>query len=230
MSQIRSTENGALQFHKGTEDKLADYVIENAKLHDPDSVISVVDQFCWNNHWMMHVGDKKGEIIDLILKEYKPKIILELGTYCGYSAVRMARFLPDYGQLFTIDPYATECSKRLINHSGLEDKITCMTGFAKDMIPNLVLLKGKVDMVFIDHDKQSYLSDLLLIEQNELLHSGSIVVADNVIVFKINKYLDHVRNSGLYSSSINHLSTLEYDDSGLKERVDGIEVSVWKGN
>lgn len=225
----RSSKNGPLAFHTGTEDDLANYVTSNAKLNDANSVVATVDEFCWKNHWMMHVGDKKGEIVDNALKQYKPIRILELGTYCGYSAVRMARFLPEDGKLYTIDPYPTNCSRKLIQHAGFNTKIICLHGFAKDVIPTLSDLEGKIDMVFIDHDKKAYLPDLLLIEKHGLLHSGSVVVADNVIVFKINDYLDHIRKSGLYNSSVNHLATLEYDDSNLAERVDGIEVSVWKG-
>lgn len=225
-SKDRKKENGSMSFHDSTEDKLANYVLENAEINNPDSVVSVVDHFCWNNHWMMHVGDRKGEIVDNSIKSNKPKIILELGTYCGYSAVRMARFLPESGMLYTIDPYPTKCSKVLIHHAGLNEKIKCLHGLAADVIPTLSELKGKVDMVFIDHDKAAYLSDLLLIEKHGLLHSGSVVVADNIVIFKINNYLNHVRYSGLYKSSILHLSTLEYDDSGAAEKVDGIEVSI----
>lgn len=228
MSNKRISNNGPLEFHKGIEDELAKYVLSTAK-HSPDSVIEAVDKFCWNNHWMMHVGDKKGEIVDSICQQYKPNIILEIGTYCGYSAIRMGRYLTDSGKLYTIDSSSTNCCKQLINHAGLDDKIICFHGFANNIIPYFTDLIGKVDMVFIDHDKKMYLNDLLLIEKRGLLHKDSVVVADNVIIFKINDYLDHVRNSGLYSSSVNHLSTLEYDDSNLEERIDGIEVSVWKG-
>jgi len=82
-------------------------------------------------------------------------------------------------------------------------------------------------MVFIDHAKNKYYPDLLLIEQYNLMHSGSVVVADNVIVFNINDYLNHVRNSGKYTSSVNYLATLEYDDTHEEDKVDGIEVSVY---
>lgn len=226
--QCRLEENGSLQFHKGTEDELAQYVIDHATMNDPESVIKTVDEYCWNTHWMMHVGDKKGDILDNAIKQYQPKTILELGTYCGYSAIRMAKFLPEDGKLYTIDPSPTNCSQVLIKCAGLQNKITCLTGFANDVIPKLVQLQNKVDLVFIDHAKTAYLPDLQTIEKCGLLHHGSVVVADNVLIFKINDYLNHVRNSGLYSSSVNYVATLEYDDSKAEDMVDGIEVSVWK--
>ena len=229
MSQQRSKSNGPLQFHQGTEDELADYVVSHSQTGNLDSIIKAVDDFCWKNHWMMHVGDVKGKIVDGIFKLHRPKTVLELGTYCGYSALRMAKHLPVDGRIYTIDPCPTNCSRQLIEHAGLTDKVIFLTGFGKDVISTLTFLKGQIDLVFVDHDKKAYCSDLILIENAELLHPGSVVVGDNVIIFKINDYLDHVRNSGLYSSSENFLATLEYDDSGAEERVDGIEVSVWKG-
>jgi len=227
-STQRTSENGSLQFHNGTEDSLAEFVVANAKLNDPESVVTTVDQFCWNNHWMMHVGDNKGKIVDDVIKKYQPKVILELGTYCGYSAIRMCRLVPAESHLYTVDPQPTNASKLLIAHAGFQNKITCLTGVLETVLPQLETVKGKVDLVFIDHAKTAYLSDLLLIEKNSLLHSGSVVVADNVIIFKINDYLDHVRNSGLYSSSESHVATLEYDDSSAGDKVDGLEVSIYK--
>jgi len=220
--------NGALAFHKNTEIELAKYVQEHATQDDPESVIATVDEFCWNNHWMMHVGDVKGKIVDDILKEVNPNIILELGTYCGYSAIRMARFLKPGGKLYTIDPFPLETSKILINKSGFSDRIICLEGYANEIIPTLLNLKNKIDVVFIDHEKKMYCPDLHTIEQNNLLHKNSTIIADNVIVFKINDYLDHVRKSGLYESK-NYLSTLEYQESNDQSFVDGIEVSKFIG-
>ena len=230
----RLPERGPLKFNKdpknSTEDQLAAYVLEHAEKNNPDSVVKTVDNFCWNNHWMMNLGDKKGEFVDDAIKKYKPKIILELGTYCGYSAVRMTRFLPVDGKLYTIDPTITQCAGKIIKHAGLESKIVQLQGYAEKVIPTLTQLKGKVDMVFIDHAKDKYFPDLQLIEQHGLLHPGSVVVADNTIIFHIDDYLNHVNNSGLYVTDKPYLATLEYDDTGLEERVDGIVVSVWKGN
>ena len=43
---------------------------------------------------MMNVGDEKGEILDRAIERSSPRLLLELGTYCGYSALRMARVMP----------------------------------------------------------------------------------------------------------------------------------------
>lgn len=224
-NSIRSEENGTLNFHKGTEEQLALFVKLTALKDDPESVIKQIDEFCWSKHWMMHVGDKKGKILDDIITRHKPKIILELGTYCGYSTIRMARFSSTQ-LVITIDPCPLKSTENIINHSGLNDKITQHKGIASDVIPTLECTKC-VDMVFIDHEKSEYLNDLILIERSGLLHPGSVIVADNVTVFKINDYLKHVRNSTLYSSSINHPSTIEYDNSNDERLIDSIEESIY---
>lgn len=227
-SEKRDEQNGSMAFHKGTEDDLAKFVLTNAEKNNPESVIKAIDTFCWNNHWMMHVGDKKGTIVDNIILEHKPKYLLELGTYCSYSAIRMARLLPQDGLVLTIDPFPQPAAKTIVEFSGLTHKIQFLHGYGADVIPTLkTKYNAQIDMVFIDHDKKAYLSDLKLLEQNNLMRRGCAVVADNVLIFHIDDYLNHVRNSGLYKSSINHVATLEYDDSGLNERVDGIEVSIW---
>ena len=68
---------------------LLDYVLANTKPNDPESVINGIDTFCAKN-WMMNVGDQKGQILKMVFKEKKPKLILELGTYVGYSSLLMA--------------------------------------------------------------------------------------------------------------------------------------------
>jgi len=207
------------------EERLGEYVEQHAQDGSPDNVLAVVDDYCWSsNNWMMHIGDQKGVIIDEILRNAQPRVILELGTYCGYSAVRFSRFLPYDGVYYTIDPNARPVSDILIRKSG-SNKIVKLAGTAAQVIP---MLKDRgidtVDVVFIDHEKSLYLSDLLLIEEYGLLHEGSLVIADNVIVFKLDDYLHHVRQSGHYSKSTIHMAHVEYS-----EVEDGVEVSVYKG-
>lgn len=65
---------------------------------------------------------------------------------------------------------------------------------------------------------------LCRIEAAGLLHSGSVLVTDNVLLFQLDDYLEHLRESGLYSSVELHRGNVEYD----KERVDGVAVAVFK--
>jgi catechol O-methyltransferase len=206
--------------------KLVDFVLKaGIPRNDPNAVLAAIDKFCWNHNWMMHVGDVKGSDLDNVIKENKPETVLELGTYCGYSTMRIARLLPENGKIYTIDPASCEYAKILVNYAGLSHKVVFVNGFSHEHIPLMKKINNNkcFDMVFIDHDKSLYYSDLRLIETNKLLRSDSVVVADNVIVFNSEEYLNHVRKSGLYKSSKCLESYLEYD----KTRKDGIEVSTF---
>ena len=55
--------------------------------------MTTIDKFCWEEKWMMNVGDVKGKILDDAVNQTKPMKALELGTYCGYSSVRIGRLL-----------------------------------------------------------------------------------------------------------------------------------------
>ena len=72
-------------------------------------------------------------------------------------------------------------------------------------------LKESFDFIFIDHEKNRYYSDLLLMENLNLINKGGIVFADNVGIFedKMKDYFSHVRDSGAYTSK-NIGAHLEY--------------------
>jgi len=61
----------------------------------------------------MNIGDSKGQILDQEIKSRSPKVVLELGSYCGYSSIRMANLLPNDSILISIDvnPFTTKIAK-----------------------------------------------------------------------------------------------------------------------
>lgn len=67
----------------GREEALASFVVANARQGDLDDAISKVDEFCYEQSFMMNVGDEKGEILDKAIRRMRPERLLELGTYCG---------------------------------------------------------------------------------------------------------------------------------------------------
>eukprot|EP00877_Chromochloris_zofingiensis_P013553 jgi/Chrzof1/8451/Cz03g11030.t1 len=223
-------ENMSLTWNEGTEEQLLKYVLENAVDNDPDSVLEHIDKFCWNTHWMMNLGDVKGRFLDEAIQQVSPppaKSVLEVGLYCGYSTTRIAKQIAPEGKLFTIEPNEKHrrIADQILSKAGLRHKVDILAGTGAEVIPTL---KGnQFDLVFIDHVKQEYYNDLQRIEQNGLLREGTVVVADNVVIFgdDVKDYLDHARNSGRYKSSKLHLATVEYDT----ERPDGVEVSIYKG-
>jgi catechol O-methyltransferase len=177
------------QVGDGREEALADYVVASARQGDPEDVIRVIDEFCMNRSVMINVGDEKGEILDRAVRRASPQLLLELGTYCGYSALRMARAMPAGARVCSIEfsPANAAIARRIWDHAGVGDQLTVVVGTLGDGGSTIDRLRtdhgfgeGAVDFAFVDHDKAAYLPDLERILGEGWLHPGSIVVADNV--------------------------------------------------
>jgi len=122
-------------------------------------------------------GHMQGRILAFLSKLQSPKVILEVGTYTGYSALCMAEGLAEGGELHTID-INEELEDRIrsyFDRSGYGDSLKLHIGNALEIIPNL----PTPDMVFIDADKENYLNYYkLLIDR---LKPGALIIADNVL-------------------------------------------------
>jgi catechol O-methyltransferase len=208
------------QVGDGREEALAGHVVANSTRGDVDDVIRVIDDFCLNRSVMMNVGDEKGEILDRAVRRASPRLILELGTYCGYSALRMARVMPAGARICSIEfsPANAEIARRIWDHAGLGDEVTVVVGTLGDGGSTIDRLsaeqrfgEGAVDFVFVDHDKAAYLPDLERIVGEGWLHPGSIVVADNVRFPGAPKYRAHLRKQeGKTWRTIEHAAHVEY--------------------
>jgi catechol O-methyltransferase len=172
----------------GREEKLAAHVRATARHGDIADVLRVIDQFGYEQSFLMNVGDQKGLILDAAVERARPKRILELGTYCGYSALRMARAAPEariYGVEFSAAN--AEVARSIFAHAGIVDRVTIVVGTLGDGGKTARTLReehgftpNSLDLVFVDHDKGAYLPDLHFIEDQGWLHPGSLVVADNI--------------------------------------------------
>jgi catechol O-methyltransferase len=196
----------------------------HARGGDPESVLAALDRFGRERSFLMNVGDRKGEILDAEVRGKRPARALEIGAFCGYSAVRIARLLREWGgRLVSLEASAeyARVSRAMIELAGLTDLVEVRHAKAEQAIPSL---GAPFDLVFLDHWKDLYLPDLQRLEQHALLRPGSIVVADNVGLFDASAYFAHVRGSGRYDSR-NVVSTVEYRD----ELPDAVEISVFRG-
>jgi catechol O-methyltransferase len=176
------------QVGDGREERLAEYVAARAKRGDARDVIRVIDEYAYEQSFLINVGDEKGEILDAAVVDSQPKRILELGTYCGYSSLRMAVAAPT-AHVTSIEFSADNAAiaRRIHHHAGVTRRVTVVVGTLGDGGKTLAALrqqhgfgKGSVDFVFIDHAKEAYLPDLQRILGEGWLHQGSVVVADNV--------------------------------------------------
>lgn len=209
------------------EQRILRHVLQRAAAGDPQSVLDAIDFYCAHKEWAMNVGDKKGEIVDAVVREQRPSVLLELGAYCGYSAVRMARLLPAGARLLTIElnPDYAAITRQVVDFAGLQDKVTVLLGASQDVIPQLKKQHGvdTLDMVFLDHWKDRYLPDLLLLEECGLLRKGTVLLADNVVYPGCPDFLAYVRGSSRFECTY-FPSLLEY-----LQVEDGLERVVYKG-
>jgi catechol O-methyltransferase len=216
------------QVGDGREEALADYVLANARRGDAEDVIRVIDQFCMDRSAMINVGDEKGEILDRAVRRASPKLLLELGTYCGYSALRMVRVMPPGARVCSIEfnPANAAIARRIWDHAGIGDELTVVVGTLGDGGSTIGRLRSEhgfgeqaVDFVFVDHDKAAYLPDLERMLGEHWLHPGSIVVADNVRFPGAPEYRAYLQEQeGKTWRTIEHDTHVEYQ-SLLKDLV-----------
>ncbi len=123
-------------------------------------------------------GHLQGRVLSLLSHMIKPKNILEIGTYTGYSALCMAEGMQKDGKLITIDKNE-ELADRVTGYfqeSEYRENIEFIRGNALDIIPEL---KQEWDMVFIDADKSNYLNYYKLCLSQ--VKKGGYVLIDNVL-------------------------------------------------
>lgn len=123
-------------------------------------------------------GHFQGRLLSMLSGMIKPRYILEIGTYTGYSAICLAEGLVEGGKLITIDinPEQEENIYRFIEEAGMQHKIQFIVGDAYNIIKTL---PHTFDLVFIDADKPNYLK--YYEQAMERLNIGGYIIADNVL-------------------------------------------------
>lgn len=129
----------------------------------------------------------EGKLLQVLLRAVNARRVLELGTLSGYSAVWMARVLPENGLLITVelDPERAGLARHFVERAGLGERVSIRVGRAIELLPGLVE-EGPFDAVFIDADKESYPLYLEWCRTN--VRAGGLVIADNA--FKKGQVLD----------------------------------------
>ena len=196
------------------------------KMNKAIDILSLLDEM-GKKQFMPSIGPIKGKIISDIIRDYKPKKILEIGSLYGYSAILIANVMSGYDDdddikvvTIEIDKNNGDIAKGNIKDAELLNRIELITGDALEVIPKLGY---KFDLLFLDAAKDQYLQYLKLSEEANIIKNDAIIIADNVGISKneMIDYLEHVRNSGKYKSKTIE-TTLEYS----KDVRDAIEVSI----
>ncbi len=207
------------QVGDGREQKLAEHVLSDARKGDDADCIRSIDEFAWTKDFLINVGDEKGQILDDALRQKHPEKVLELGTYCGYSALRMAVAAPQ-AKIISLEFNGDNAAiaEKILAHAGVDDRVTVIVGTLGDGGTTIDKLKsefgigdGSFDFVFIDHDKERYLPDLELILEEGILAEGAVVVADNIKFPGAPKYLAYMdEQEGVRWRTTRHETHVEY--------------------
>ncbi|SMD31684.1 Predicted O-methyltransferase YrrM [Reichenbachiella faecimaris] len=123
-------------------------------------------------------GHVQGRILSMLSHMIRPKRVLEIGTYTGYSALCMAEGLDSKGELVTIDinEELEPLVQKYFDESPYTDQLKYLIGDAMQLIPTL---NEKFDLVFIDADKVNYSNyfDLVINKVTQ----GGFIIADNIL-------------------------------------------------
>ncbi|MHA8066482.1 O-methyltransferase [Aquirufa sp. ROCK2-A2] len=123
-------------------------------------------------------GHLQGRFLSMISKLIQPNLILEIGTYTGYSALCLAEGLTDAGKLITIDvnEELETFTRSFFDQSPWKNQIDYRIADAKNEIANI---EGPFDLVFIDADKRNYAMyfDLVISKMRQ----GGLILVDNVL-------------------------------------------------
>lgn len=126
----------------------------------------------------MLTGSIEGRFLQFLVYALRPRRVLELGTYSGYSAVSMAAALPAGGHIHTceVDETHAAVARRYVAEAGYEDRVTVHLGPALETIADI---EGDLDFVFVDADKVNYLAyyESLL----PRLAEGGLMAFDNTL-------------------------------------------------
>ena len=258
----RDPANGAWTFKTNSELDLLQHVEHVVAMSDANNaalasdattgtsaaktVLGAIDAYCTGKQWMFHVGCEKGKEISRFLRECVGTFstdadrkggrftVLDVGTYCGYSALLLASTIKEFAPNLDFQIISTEINpkhigvaNRMIRLGKMEEHITIVqTGSVETALSEHAGPCSAVDFVFFDHAKNEYLRDLQRLETSGYVKTGSYVCADNVIVSEAlldyREYVEDLEDRGIVSTNL-IFGRLEYTEN-LK---DGLEFTVY---
>ncbi len=144
-----------------------------------DALLKEVADYTRTNHpdHQMLSGHLQGKFLEMASMMIRPRRILEIGTFTGYSALCLAKGLPDDGHLHTIELREKDAAiaKGFFDRSVYKEKIVLHTGDAKKIVTEL---DEMFDLVFIDADKPGYIEYFNLVFPK--LQKNGFIFADNI--------------------------------------------------
>jgi catechol O-methyltransferase len=167
----------------------------------PERVLAAIDEFARTRKYLMNVGEDKGKIVTELIKERRPEVMVELGGYIGYSCILFGAAVKDAGGKrywsFERNPEFAAVATSLADVAGLSDVVKVVVGPSDSTIKRLHAsgALSHIDMMFLDHYKPAYTTDLKLCEELEMVTPGTVLAADNVVHPGNPPYLEYVRST-----------------------------------
>lgn len=178
-----------MQFDDGREIELLHFVYNHPNLSEirgrPQKVLEAIDEFGKTKKYLMNVGEFKAKIVANLIREVRPQVMVELGGYCGYSAIAFGAALREAGgtKYYSLErnPEFGAVITSLVDLAGLGDVVKVEIGPSSTTLKRLAEDKTlrKIDLLFLDHFKPLYTPDLKLCEELGLVAPGSVLAADN---------------------------------------------------
>ena len=208
-------------------EKLDDYVVRHSE--DEPALLKALTRETYQKILQprMLSGHYQGRILSVLSKLIRPKTILEIGTFTGYSALCLAEGLDKNGVLHTIDinEELVDFQKRYFDKSDYGAQIVQHLGSALDIIPTL---ETTFDLVFMDADKPNYINYFHQIIDK--LNPGGVILSDNVLWS--GKVIETLDPSDISTKIVLEYNALLKEDSRLETVLlpirDGLTVSIKK--
>ena len=203
-------------------DRLEAYILDNTKpeeelMHrlERETYLRVINP-------RMISGHLQGKLLEMLVRMLRPKRVLEIGTFTGYSGLSIARGLYDDAVLDTIevDDELEEIAAKYFEASEYGHRIRQHVGSALEVVPQL----GEVyDLVFIDGDKREYPAYYNMLMEGGYVRSGSFMLADNILWY--GKVAEPIAHNDKHTEAIVEFNRMVVKD----DRVDNVIVPIRDG-
>ncbi|MBD0253117.1 MAG: O-methyltransferase [Rubrobacter sp.] len=177
----------------------------------------------------INVSPNQGRLMQLLVATAGARRILEIGTLGGYSAIHLARALPEDGALISleIDGHHADVARNNVERAGLSGIVEVRVGDAHKLLADLVEAgEGPFDVIFIDADKEGYPD--YLDASLRLVRPGSLILGDNTI--RGGTVLDPKEQTARATREFNRKVAEDPGLSGIvlpliRERIDGLTIA-----
>jgi predicted O-methyltransferase YrrM len=208
-------------------EKLDDYVVKHSE--DEPALLKALTRETYQKILQprMLSGHYQGRVLSMLSKLIRPKVILELGTFTGYSALCLAEGLDKNGIIHTIDinEELVDFQRSYFDQSEYGSQIIQHLGSALDIIPTL---DTTFDLVFMDADKPNYITYFHQIIDK--LNPGGVILSDNVLWS--GKVIEELNPQDVSTKIVLEYNALLKDDPRLETVLlpirDGLTVSIKK--